>query len=79
MNNERVCKKKRTGKAEKHEAMGAGAAVRRLRRRNDNRACLDVDGCGGGVGMKWWDALTYEGKTAVGAVVLLLEAWLLWG
>lgn len=29
--------------------------------------------------MKWWDALTEEGKIAVGVAVVLVEAFLLWG
>ncbi len=29
--------------------------------------------------MKLWDALTDEGKTAVLVVVLIVEAWLLFG
>ena len=29
--------------------------------------------------MRAWDALTDEGKTVVLAVVLVLEAWFLWG
>ena len=29
--------------------------------------------------MKLWNALTDEGKTAVCIVVLIIEAWLLWG
>ena len=29
--------------------------------------------------MKWWDALTDEGKIVVGIIVLLVEAFLLWG
>ena len=59
--------------------MGAGVALWWLRRRDADRRGEFVVFRGGGVGMKWWDALTYEGKTAVGAVVLLVEAWLLWG
>jgi hypothetical protein len=29
--------------------------------------------------MKIWDALTDEGKTLVCVIVLLVEAWFLWG
>ncbi len=29
--------------------------------------------------MKLWDALTDEGKTLVCVIVLLVEAWFLWG
>jgi len=29
--------------------------------------------------MKFWDALTDEGKTLVCVIVLLVEAWFLWG
>lgn len=29
--------------------------------------------------MKLWDMLTDEGKAAVSVLVLVVEAWLLWG
>ncbi len=29
--------------------------------------------------MKLWDSLTDEGKAVVGAIVLIVEAWLLFG
>ena len=28
---------------------------------------------------RWWNALTDDGKAVVSVIVLIVEAWLLWG
>ena len=59
--------------------MGAGIALWRLRRRDADRGGEFVVLCGGDTVMIGWDDLTDEGRTAVLIVVLIVEAWLLWG
>ena len=59
--------------------MGAGVALRWLCRRYVNRSGKPVVLRGGGAVMIGWDDLTDEGRTAVLVVVLVVEAWLLWG
>ena len=59
--------------------MGAGLALWWLRRRDADRGGKPVVFRGGDTVMKVWGALTDEARAAVCVVVLVVEAWLLWG